>query len=78
MTYAAQKGRANQPALKASPAIAPSEVSAATQTRIEANKQFVQEAMPDLIPFMRDLHAAGLIDGWRSIANCKLIGNDAE
>lgn len=77
-TYAAQKGRGIQnlrsetPSPEKAPPLSDSE-----KARIESNKEFVIEHMPELLPFIRDLHAQGMIAGWRSVRNCRLI-DDAD
>lgn len=70
MSYAAQKGRATLPAAPAT--IAQAELNAAQEARIDENKQFIRQHMPEIIPTIRDLHAEGLIDGWRAVKNCNL------
>lgn len=77
-SYAAQKGRAAAQARPAAPA-APRPITQAEEQRTAANKQFILEHMPDLLPTIRDLHAEGLIDGWRSLVRCTLldeVGNE--
>lgn len=71
-SYAGQKGRATAQARPASPA-APKPITTAEEERTAVNKQLILEHMPELLPMIRDLHAEGLIDGWRNICNCKLI-----
>lgn len=34
---------------------------------IAANKTAVMESMPEILPFIKELHAAGAIEGWRNI-----------
>lgn len=75
-SYAAQKGRsttAAQPAAKA----APEPLTAAEDNRIIQNRDFVQEHLRDIVPLFRNLHAEGLIDGWRAITNCRLTQENA-
>lgn len=70
-TYASIKGRAVAPA----PTTArrdPADLSQADAARVEANRQFVREHMPELVPTIRALYEAGLIDGWRAITKCEL------
>ena len=52
---------------------APIPISPSEEARIAENKAFVLENMPDMLPFIRELHAEGLIDGWRAVTSCKLI-----
>lgn len=72
MSYAAQKGRATTTANPAAKA-APDPLTPAEDTRIAQNRAFVQEHLRDIVPLFRNLHAEGLIDGWRAITNCRLI-----
>lgn len=37
------------------------------------NRAFVIEHMPELVDLIKELHAAGLIAGWRSVQNCKSL-----
>lgn len=71
-TYAAQKGRA-----KPAPAVVPTRpaapLSAADEAAIEANKRFIQQHMPDFVPFLRDLREIGYADGWRNVVRTKLL-----
>ncbi|MCW5624410.1 MAG: hypothetical protein KIT73_06830 [Burkholderiales bacterium] len=30
----------------------------------------VKEHCPELVPFLKELHALGMIDGWRSVTYC--------
>lgn len=70
-TYAGQKGRA---AISAQPApvAAPRPITQAEEERAAANKQFILEHMPELLPIIRELHAEGMIDGWRAVKSCTL------
>lgn len=73
-TYAALKGRpSTQPAAPSMPDEPPEELSLEESERVQANKDFVCEHMPELIPFIRDLHAEGMIDGWRAVKRCRLL-----
>ena len=35
--------------------------------RIAAQNAKVKRLMPEMVPIIKDLHEAGLIDGWRSV-----------
>lgn len=74
-SYAAQKGRAVQQ-LRSTPKKEQKPLSPAEDARVAANKEFVLEHMPELLPIIRSLHAEGLIDGWRAVASCKRIADD--
>lgn len=71
-SYAGQKGRASSQARPAAPA-APKPITREEEERIAANKQLILEHMPDLLPKIRELHAEGAIDGWRSLVRCTLL-----
>lgn len=61
-TKAAETHRRDPPALR--------EAGAA---RVETNRQFVRKHLPELVPTIRALYDAGLIDGWRAVTKCKLL-----
>jgi hypothetical protein len=46
---------------------APRALSEAEQQRIASNRQKVRELAPELLPVIADLHAEGLIEGWRAV-----------
>lgn len=71
-SYAAQKGRSVQtaPPQKTSE---PAALSRADEDRVAANKLFVQEHMADMIHFFKELHANGMIDGWRAVVRCRTL-----
>lgn len=75
-SYAAQKGRAAQSVRSTSPA-AQISLTPADDARVATNKQFILEHMPELLPTIRNLHAEGLIDGWRAITHCRLTQETA-
>lgn len=71
-SYAAQKGRAApvaQPVHQAKQA----PLSPAEEARIAETRAAILEHMPEMLPIIRDLHAEGLIDGWRSVKSFRLI-----
>lgn len=71
-SYAAQKGRAApvaQPVHQAKRA----PLSPADEARIAETRAAVLEHMPEMLLFIRNLHAEGLIDGWRSVTRCTLL-----
>lgn len=75
-TYASIKGQSPRTApaaisrSKAAPAddLTPEEIE-----RIAINRALVLEHMPELVETIRELHAIGLIDGWRSVVRCDRI-----
>jgi len=73
-SYAAQKGRAApvaQPVSRQSS----SPLTEAEEARIAENRDLILEHMPEMLPIIRNLHAEGLIDGWRSVKSFRLIDN---
>ncbi|MBI2307550.1 MAG: hypothetical protein HYU78_09620 [Rhodocyclales bacterium] len=72
--YARLKGSATAPAAPASrsAAVPARELSDQEAQRVAENRAFVLEHLPELVPFIKDLHAEGLIDGWRAVRNCTL------
>lgn len=71
-SYASQKGRAAAP-VRSTTSAAPRTISPAEAERIAANKDFILEHMPEMLATIRELHAEGMIDGWRAVKNCNLI-----
>lgn len=71
-SYAYQKGRTAAPVRSTAPA-APRPISPAEAERIAANKDFILEHMPEMLPIIRELHAEGMIDGWRSVVRSTLL-----
>lgn len=76
-SYATMKGRAAQAAPADHQRSALPQVSAQQAQEIQANKEFVVEKMPELVDFIRDLHADGLFDGWRAVKNCRLLREES-
>lgn len=71
-SYAAQKGRAAPVAQPVTQAKA-RPLSPAEETRVAESRAAILEHMPEMLPIIRNLHAEGLIDGWRSVARCALL-----
>jgi len=69
--YASLKGRAatapETPHREPPPALHDDEAE-----RVEENRRFVLEHMPELALLIRALYAEGLIDGWRAVKKCTL------
>lgn len=42
-------------------------LSEAERNRVAANVEKVRRLMPGLVPHIKELHEAGLIDGWRAV-----------
>ncbi|MCL2830337.1 MAG: hypothetical protein FWD77_06310 [Betaproteobacteria bacterium] len=77
MSYAQQKGRVSGSAPPAPPPFRrhePRTLTEAERQQVAANREFVRRHTPELEPFVKDLHAQGLIDGWRAVDQCELIG----
>jgi hypothetical protein len=73
-SYAAQKGRAATVAQPVSrQASAP--LTEAEEARIAENRDLILEHMPEMLPIIRNHHAEGNIDGWRSVINFRFIDN---
>lgn len=75
-TYASIKGQPTRTAPQASTtaSAAPAEdLPSDEMERIADNRAFVIEHMPELVDLIKELHAAGLIVGWRSVQNCKSL-----
>ena len=78
-TYASTKGKmtaAPAPAEKARPAAGP--LTDAERARITRNKALIEERLPETVGVVKDLYAAGLIDGWRSVASVRLIEGNGD
>lgn len=73
-TYAAAKGRAVPlPTVRNRPTVAPI-ASEAERERIAGNFALVKQHLPELAPFIKELHAVGLIDGLRAINRVEVLG----
>lgn len=72
-SYAEAKGRAPSASLKPLNQPPPHELSDAEREQVAENIAFVKAHLPELVPFVKDLHAEGLIDGWRAVRHCRLL-----
>ncbi|OGT21498.1 MAG: hypothetical protein A2342_09495 [Gallionellales bacterium RIFOXYB12_FULL_54_9] len=71
MRYGHDQGRA---LVKPDPVTRPLRVlSAAEQAKVAENRAAVHEHLPEMLPFIKKLHEAGLIDGWRSVVKVELF-----
>ena len=43
-------------------------ISHEERARIAQNVVAVKEMLPELVPFLQELHAEGMIEGWRDVA----------
>ena len=75
-SYASIKGQPLRMAPAADKAPPGAELSAAEIERVGANRDFVMQHMPELVDFIKELHAVGLVSGWRSVQNCKLLSKN--
>jgi beta-phosphoglucomutase-like phosphatase (HAD superfamily) len=75
--YAKIKGSAAPvPTAPAADSYDPAELTDAQRERIAAKRDQVRELMPELIPFIRELQAEGLIDGWRAVISVTPLQED--
>ena len=72
-TYAAAKGRAVPLPTARSRTTAAPIANEAERERIAGNYALVKEHLPEIVPFIKELHAVGLIDGLRAIQNVQII-----
>lgn len=69
--YARQRGRdllpehAGQPPVNEKRVLPP--LTPAAQARVRENRALVHEHLPEALPFIKELHELGLIDGWRNV-----------
>lgn len=54
------------------------ELSEAEKEIVAANRAAVYEHLPDMLPLFRELHEAGLIDGWRDVVSVELLNEGTE
>lgn len=47
----------------------------AQHASIKATIAIVKEEMPEVVPMIKELHAMGMIDGWRSVTVKKVVNN---
>lgn len=73
-TYAGMKGRArrNEPEAPAPRQPLPP-LPAWKQEQVAANKALIEEHMPELVPEIKALYEAGLIEGWRAVVKVELL-----
>lgn len=71
-SYASIKGRSLSIPIDPKAPSTAKKLSRAEIERVASNRDFVREHMPELVDLIRDLHAEGLIEGWRAVTNCKI------
>ena len=49
------------------------QLNPAELAQVARNKASVYEHLPELLPFIKDLHDAGMIDGWRRVEKVTLL-----
>lgn len=49
------------------------DLNPAEQAKVARNKAAVYAHMPELVPFIKELHEAGMIDGWRGVGEVVLL-----
>lgn len=78
MSYAKAKGKTapETPAPRRPPRPA-APIDEAEHARIAANVELHKQHLPEFAPFIKELHAAGLIDGWRSIKKIEVFRKEA-
>ena len=78
MSYAKVKGKApaETPAPRRPPRPA-APIDAAEHARIAANIKLHKKHLPEFAPFVKELHAVGLIDGWRAIQHIEILRKEA-
>lgn len=50
-------------------------LSAAAQARVAENRALVHEHLPEALPFIKELHELGMIDGWRDVVEVEVFPN---
>jgi hypothetical protein len=48
------------------------ELKPAQLARVARNKAAVYEHMPEMVPIIKELHEAGMIDGWRGVTSVEV------
>lgn len=43
------------------------------QARAAENRDLVREHLPEALPFIKELHEMGMIDGWRNVESVELL-----
>lgn len=76
-SYAAMKGRAAQAKQAVAPR-PPAPISEEEAERIRRDIALVKAHMPELVPFIKELHEAGLIDGWRAVQNVQAFSKNGK
>lgn len=73
MSYASIKGR-SAPQAASTPSRRPAApITEAESQRIRENIATVKAHLPEVVPLIKELHDAGLIDGWRAVQNVQIF-----
>lgn len=76
MSYGQDRGRAP---IKPDPVPRPLRaLSVKEQATVAENRAEIHEYMPEMLPIIKEMHAAGLIDGWRSVVKVELLKEGKE
>lgn len=78
MTYAKVKGKAapEKPEARRPPRPA-APIDDDERARIAANVELHKKHLPEFAPLIKELHAVGLIDGWRAIQKIEVFRKEA-
>lgn len=77
-TYAGVKGKTAATVAVATARPAAKPLTEAERARIARTKAFIEEHLPEAVDVVKDFYAAGLIDGWRSVTNARLIEGNGD
>lgn len=78
MSYAKVKGKAPAETPAARRPLRPSApIDADEHARIAANVALHKQYLPEFAPLIKELHAVGLIDGWRNVKNIEILRKEA-
>ncbi|HLP97479.1 MAG TPA: hypothetical protein VK149_03440 [Sideroxyarcus sp.] len=48
-------------------------LTAAEEAKVAENKALMYQLGPDAVDFMKELHAAGLVSGWRGVVSVEIF-----
>lgn len=71
--YADAKGRSLATPQAPREAQAPRPLTDAEAERVAFNRQQIIDHVPGAVSVIKDLHAAGLIDGWRAVIDVQIL-----
>lgn len=76
--YARQRGVDLPPEPETAPRVPrrpPPPLTERQQARVAENRALVLEHIPEAVPFIKDLHELGMIDGWRSVESVEVFAD---